>query len=93
MKRAGFILTIVLFAFALQGLEYQLPKVLFITTGDGDGQGTVSDGVVLALQEFNKSGAFVRLENRTVLYNIEELNKYEIMIIPIPDAARSWISA
>jgi len=82
MKKAGLILTLLLCAFVLNGLEYKLPKVLFITTGDGDGQGTVSDGVILALQEFNKSGAFVRLENRTVLYNTEELNKFEIMIIP-----------
>lgn len=82
MKKVGLLLAILICAFALQGLEYQLPKVLFITTGDGDGQGTVSDGVVLALQEFNKIGAFVRLENRSVLYNIEELNKYQIMIIP-----------
>lgn len=82
MKRAGLLLTILICAFALQGLEYKLPKVLFITSGDGDGQGTVSDGVVLALQEFNKTGAFVRLENRTVLYNTEELDKFQIMIIP-----------
>ncbi|MEA1973042.1 MAG: hypothetical protein U9N34_07110 [Candidatus Cloacimonadota bacterium] len=71
------ILTIILFAvWGLNAFEYTIPKVLFVTTGDGDGRGTVSDGVILALQEFNKSGAFVRLENRKILHNVRELSQY-----------------
>jgi peptidoglycan/xylan/chitin deacetylase (PgdA/CDA1 family) len=67
---------------SVSAFEYTIPKVLFVTTGDGDGRGTVSDGVILALQEFNKSGAFVRLENRKILHNQEELSEYSIMILP-----------
>jgi len=66
----------------LSAFEYTIPKVLFLTTGDGDGRGTVSDGVILALQEFNKSGAFVRLENRKILHKTKELSEYSIMILP-----------
>ena len=83
MKKKIFLLTIILTAFiSLNAFEYAIPKVLFVTTGDGDGRGTVSDGVILALQEFNKSGAFVRLENRKILHNVKELSKYSIMILP-----------
>lgn len=82
MKKIIIILGILFCLFALHGLEYPLPKVLFITSGDGEGQGTVSDGVILALQEFNKSGAFVRLDNRQILHYPKEMQKYSIMIIP-----------
>ncbi len=66
----------------LNAIEYTLPKVLFVTTGDGDGRGTVSDGVILALQEFNKSGAFMRLENRKILHDFPEMSQYQIMVLP-----------
>jgi len=62
--------------------SYQLPKVLILTTGDGAGRGTVSDGVVLALQSFNKMGVFVRLENRSALLKPDLLAEYSILIIP-----------
>lgn len=62
--------------------SYTLPKVLFITTGDGDGRGTVSDGAILAMQEFNQNGAIVKLDNRKVFYDTEEMTKYQIMILP-----------
>ena len=62
--------------------SYTLPKVLFITTGDGDGRGTVSDGVILAMQEFNQNGALVTLDNRKVLYDRNEMSKFQIMILP-----------
>lgn len=68
--------------FAGTTLSYQLPKVLLLTTGDGDGRGTVSDGVVIALQAFNKLGAFVRLENREVLLKPDILAQYTILILP-----------
>jgi hypothetical protein len=82
MKKVILISFFLLCLFALHSLEYRLPKVLFITSGDGEGQGTVSDGVILALQEFNKSGAFVRLENRQILHYPAEMQKYSILIIP-----------
>jgi len=62
--------------------SYQLPKVLYLTTGDGNGQGTISDGVVLASQSFNKLGVFVRLENKSVLLQPEVLKQYQIIIAP-----------
>jgi len=62
--------------------SYQLPKVLYLTTGDGNGRGTISDGVVLALQSFNKLGVFVRLENKSVLLQPEVLKQYQIIIAP-----------
>ena len=65
-----------------QPVAYPLPKVLFLTTGDGAGRGTVSDGVVLALQSFNKMGIFVRLENKSVLLQPEVLRQYQIIIAP-----------
>ncbi len=68
--------------FSLKAIEYSLPKVLFVTTGDGDGRGTVSDGVILALQEFDKLGAFVRLDNRKILFNPTKMNEFSIMILP-----------
>ena len=62
--------------------SYHLPKVLFLTTGDGEGRGTVSDGVVLALQSFNKDGIFVRLENKSALLQPQILKQYQIIIAP-----------
>ena len=62
--------------------SYQLPKVLYLTTGDGEGRGTISDGVVLALQSFNKLGIFVRLENKSALLNPKVLNQYQIIMAP-----------
>ncbi len=61
---------------------YQLPKALFLTTGDGEGRGTISDGVVLALQSFNMQGVFVRLENKSVLLQPGVLKQYQIIITP-----------
>ena len=81
-KRIIFSALLLAVLISVSAFEYTIPKVLFVTTGDGDGRGTVSDGVILALQEFNKSGAFVRLENRKILHNQEELSEYSIMILP-----------
>ena len=61
---------------------YRLPKVLILTTGADQGRGTVSDGIVLALQSFNKLGVPVRLENREILLHTEKLANYDILIIP-----------
>jgi len=62
--------------------SYRFPKVLFLTTGDGSGRGTISDGAVLALQSFNKLGIFVRLENKSVLLQPEVLRQYQIIMAP-----------
>ena len=83
MKKTVFFVLIILFwSVLLNGLEYQIPKVLFLTTGDGDGRGTVSDGIILAMQEFNKLGAFVRLENRKILHMPDKLAEYTVLIAP-----------
>jgi len=63
-------------------IEYRLPKVLFITSGADAGRGTVSDGVVMALQAFHKQGAFVRLENRNILLQADKLQNFDILIVP-----------
>ena len=62
--------------------DYRIPRVLFLTTGDGRGEGTVSDGAIIALQAFNKLGAFVRFENRTILWDPRNLQDYDIIIAP-----------
>ncbi len=62
-------------------LYKQLPRVLFITTGISDEDGQMAQGVVVAVQSFNKKGATVRLEPRDILYDLEELSKYNIVIL------------
>jgi len=84
MKKILLLSIVISFVFTAnsQNNTYKLPKILLLTTGDGDGYGTVSDGVVLALQSFNKVGAFVRLENREVLLNRKKLGEFTILILP-----------
>lgn len=59
-----------------------LPKVLYLTTGLSEGNGEVSEGVVLAIQSFSKKGAFVWLDTREILLQPEILSEYSIMILP-----------
>ena len=59
-----------------------LPKVLYLTTGLSEGNGEVSEGVVLAIQSFSKKGAFVWLDTREVLLQPEILSEYSVMILP-----------
>ncbi len=59
-----------------------LPKVLFLTTGSNERDGELSEGVVVAIQSFNKRGAFVWLDTRSVLLQPEILSRYTIMVIP-----------
>lgn len=59
-----------------------LPKVLYLTTGLSEGNGEISEGVVLAIQSFSKKGAFVWLDTREVLMQPEKLSEYSIMILP-----------
>ena len=63
-------------------IRYRIPKVLFITCGADQGRGTVSDGVVVALQAFNRLGIFVRLEDRSALLRPRLLEQYDILIVP-----------
>ena len=62
--------------------SFLLPKVLILTTGGYEGNGELSEGVVVAIQSFNKRGAFVRLDNRDVLLKPDVLSQYSIMLIP-----------
>ena len=81
--KSAFIFLFFLLSVPIQAqLTYKLPKVLFLTTGDGQGRGTISDGAVLALQSFNKQGIFVRLENKSVLLQPGSLKEYQIIIAP-----------
>ncbi len=51
----------------------RIPKVLIFTTGR-DGKGTLPAGVTVAMETFNKMGAFVEIQNKDVLYDPELLN-------------------
>jgi len=61
---------------------YHLPKALILTTGSDDGRGTVSDGIVLALQALNRQGVRVRLDNREILLDPERLRQYDWIFLP-----------
>ena len=58
-----------------------LPRALFITTGSGQNNVELEQGVVVAVQSFNKRGVPVRLETRDVLYHPEKLREYNILIL------------
>ena len=59
----------------------QLPRVLIITSGIGSENPQLAQGIIVAMQTFNKLGATVRLESRDILHNYQELSKYSILII------------
>jgi len=61
--------------------KVQLPRVLFITTGISNENAQLAQGVVVAIQSFNKMGATVRLEPRDILYDYKELTMYHIIIL------------
>ncbi|MBI9037340.1 MAG: hypothetical protein JEY97_04335 [Bacteroidales bacterium] len=61
--------------------SYQLPKVLIITSGALEGNGKLAEGIVVAMQSFNRNGAMVELETRDILNDIENLKKYKILIL------------
>ncbi len=61
--------------------EFKLPKVLFLTTGSNVGNGLLAEGVVIALQTFNKHGALVELASREALLDPESLDEYSILIL------------
>jgi hypothetical protein len=62
--------------------SYTLPKVLILTTGTSGGNGILPQGVVIALQTFNKQGAYVKLESRNILLDTATLHQFNIMILP-----------
>ncbi len=61
--------------------SYQLPKVLIITSGSLEGNGKLAEGIIVAIQSFNRKGAIVELETRDVLHDLESLKKYNILIL------------
>jgi hypothetical protein len=62
--------------------SYTLPKVLILTTGASEGNGVLAQGVVIALQTFNKQGAYVKLDSRNILLDTARLNQFNIMVLP-----------
>jgi hypothetical protein len=62
--------------------SYMLPKVLILTTGVSEGNGILAQGVVIALQTFNKQGAYVKLDTRNILLDTAQLAQFNIMILP-----------
>lgn len=82
MKKKLYIIIILAFVLNLSALQYKLPKVLFLSTGDGDGRGTISDGLVISNEIFAKLGAVVRIENRKILHNPQKMNEFSIIIAP-----------
>ena len=61
--------------------SYQLPKVLIITSGSLEGNGKLAEGIIVAIQSFNRKGAIVELETRDILNDIENLKKFNILIL------------
>lgn len=61
--------------------DRQLPKALFLTTGLPGGNGRLPNGIVIALQSLNKLGVLTRLESREILYDYEELSRYNLLIL------------
>ncbi len=59
---------------------YMLPRVLILTSGTNAGNGVMAEGVILAIQAFNKRGAFVTLQTRDILLDSAALSRYNIMI-------------
>jgi hypothetical protein len=62
--------------------SYMLPRVLMLTTGASEGNGILAQGVVIALQTFNKQGAYVKLDTRNILLDTVKLSQFNIMILP-----------
>jgi hypothetical protein len=58
-----------------------LPRVLIITSGISNEHPRLAQGIVVAIQSFNKMGATVRLEPRDILFDYSELQKYSVMIL------------
>lgn len=81
MKRIILVL-LVLMAGSVFARQFDLPRAVLLTTGDGDGRGTVSDGVVLAIQAMGKAGTPLWLDNRQILHDPQALARFSILIVP-----------
>lgn len=81
MKRIILVL-LVLMAGSVFARQFDLPRAVLLTTGDGDGRGTVSDGVVLAIQALGKAGTPLWLDNRQILHDPAALARFSILIVP-----------
>jgi len=86
-----FLLWIVLFSFGAchdtketpqqtDANSYVLPRVLILTTGQPQGNGTLPEGVVVASQFFNRKGALVTVNTRDVLMDPEQMQQYQIIV-------------
>ncbi|MBL8028553.1 MAG: hypothetical protein JNL74_19165 [Fibrobacteres bacterium] len=64
-----------------KGAEYRLPKALYITTGMNYGNGTIAEGILLAIKAFNRHGIPTRLENREIILNESSLSHFDIIIM------------
>lgn len=58
-----------------------LPRVLFITSGISGNDVQLPPGLVIAVQAFNKKGAVVRLESREILFELDKLCQFNIIIL------------
>ena len=61
--------------------QVMLPRVLIITSGQSEENTALAQGIIVAMQSFNKYGATVRLEPRDILFDLNELSKYNILIL------------
>jgi len=61
--------------------DTMLPRALFITSGISDNNVLLAKGVVIAIQTLNARGVPVRLETREILYDYEQLSKFNILIL------------
>lgn len=59
-----------------------LPRVLFLTTGTSEGNGEISEGVSVAIQELTKKGAYVWLGTREYLLQPSLLDDFNVLIAP-----------
>jgi hypothetical protein len=63
-------------------IKYKSPRVLIITSGNQDGAGTISKGVITTLEALNSLGCRVILDNRSILYQPEKLKLYTHIYAP-----------
>lgn len=69
-----------------QKLYKQVPKVLIITTGINNESTELPQGIIVAIQSFNKRGAIVQLEPRDILFDYAALSQYNIVIASTAEA-------
>lgn len=60
--------------------DHELPKAAILATSDGNGLGTLCDGVVLAYEALNRSGIPTTVCDRTILSDRSRLADFDILI-------------